>query len=374
MTSLLDPPTPDEQRLCAVITEAYLTYGHWPIYQYVAHTLAQDGLDLDQVLLRLPTWQHYYSSCKRIRAGGGSELEDQMRVSVLGLARSGDRGAAALIGTFLAALQTAITLQGDVTPRPDRVVEVKIAGSDLAERVVSSRHVVTNARTLGYLLSGEPATWSGVSFNHSEPEAWTWDLSRRSLMPFADLGGVDEYLQRLEGMVGIPEGAVSAPPVPPLTLPMMLDYVNAVWRVEVGPEPLFSIGSFTQGAKLAQPCLDFEDFESRCSALSDVLSTLRVPLERAKQEGALQWLKRYLKGRLADEVFASVDEALADLQAIIALRASHQHQGAASRGVKSMARLQLPYLTTSWTAAWEAVAGRAGAALDTIRWSLTHIS
>ncbi len=306
-----------------------------------------------------------------------TELADRLRLTVYGVAKASRADFGQVITQpFLVALAFATEQQRSFVPDPDRVVEISLSAKELAGHVRERFRGQVDETTLGYLLAGEPATWTGVNFSWSQPSAeWTWDLHRRSLANYADVRTVEDYLDQLETLVGVagPEMTLEVAPVSPMTLPMMIDYVDTVWRLHAH-EHLFNTRGLTFGAKLSQPCVTLEDFESRISALADVLNTATVPAPKEPAEGSLQRLKRYLSETLEQEHSERTAEAIDSLRAIIDVRVGRQHAGASQRGVKGMQQLGLPYLVSSWTEAWDVVAGRAATALETIREAIERLA
>jgi hypothetical protein len=76
-------------------------------------------------------------------------------------------------------------------------------------------------------------------------------------------------------------------------------------------------------AKLTQPAASVEEFESRCSALADLLGSLNLP----SQAGTLQNMKAKLGGLLGERA-GRAQAAVDTVRWVVALRAGQQHQGA----------------------------------------------
>jgi hypothetical protein len=153
-----------------------------------------------------------------------------------------------------------------------------------------------------------------------------------------------------------------------LTLPITIEYLNEARRTFTGGYLLDNVRA-SRLASLAVDCNSSEEFESRLSALCDVLSRMHIrdedmPPDTHEMEGSLQRVGVYLASRLSAEAIDRVRVGLGDLRAITRIRAWRQH-GSESAG--AFARLQAPYPPRAWGSLWDVVRARAVAALDAIR-------
>src|SRR5919199_1743841 len=138
LASLLDVVPPDQQRFVQLIASTYAEQGCWPVAQYVQSYLAKDGIDLDALLLRIPTYTHRYSLYIRRRQHAATELADRFELTVYGLARCESEAAAPPLAGFLAALRVLATAQSAITPKPDAVVEASLSSEELVARIQSA--------------------------------------------------------------------------------------------------------------------------------------------------------------------------------------------------------------------------------------------
>jgi hypothetical protein len=122
--------------------------------------------------------------------------------------------------------------------------------------------------------------------------------------------------------------------------------------------------------RLTLPALSAEEFESRCSALSDVFASLRLPESAStRQEGSLRRWAGLLRAVLAEDAGPAV-AAVDVLRRIAGVRNSQQHTGSAGRYERDRRALGLHQFGNDWFAAWEHLRAACIDALDTIRESL----
>ncbi len=282
MTSLLDDIGPEARRLLDILMEAWPQADQWPVRQYVAHEMANAGLDLRDVLRELPEWNHQYQAIRVLRASvplpnAPPELGDQIAPTVHGLVHCGHPNSDQFVKAFLAAVAVGYQRQLSLLPDPVKVKPVSL-GSDAL--IAGIRHHLgpfgeVSARQVRLMLAAEPATWLGVSPDPDSPD-WTWNLWFGSLRPFAVETGPD-YLSALEELIGShPESQPSWARVEPSALPRALDHLDVVWHLLAG-QRLFKRPGFARTVSLAEAANSADEFEARCNALSDVFTMLTVP-------------------------------------------------------------------------------------------------
>jgi hypothetical protein len=114
-------------------------------------------------------------------------------------------------------------------------------------------------------------------------------------------------------------------------------------------------------AKLTQPVASVEEFESRCSALADLLNALNLP-----KPATLHNMKARIGELLGDEA-GRAQAAVDTLRSVVALRAGQQHQGADTRAEEARVSLGLAAYVGNWEGAWNHLRAVTVQALDTIR-------
>ncbi len=198
-----------------------------------------------------------------------------------------------LVDAFLAALKTAIVMQRGINPRPTEPVRLKVPGDDFTRTVNMATDTELSSDQLFALLGGEPATWLGIGQQNGQ---WTWDLTDARLSPYAEVTTVDDYLVRLDALVALPQQPAVADSLPALALPEAFDHLDLAWRIATGKH-LFRVPRTAVPAKLTQPAASAEEFESRCSALADMLKAFDFPAEG----GSLNNMKAALGDLLGQE-------------------------------------------------------------------------
>jgi len=118
--SLLEPPSDETLRLLRHVADGYLDAGgQWPVWQWVRARLDADGLDGEDVLRRLPTWQYGYQSVWFAKsAGQPPDLGDQVALRVHGLVHIHHLTMDQQLQAFLAALVEAQDRQASIVPMP----------------------------------------------------------------------------------------------------------------------------------------------------------------------------------------------------------------------------------------------------------------
>jgi hypothetical protein len=117
---------------------------------------------------------------------------------------------------------------------------------------------------------------------------------------------------------------------------------------------LFQRPGFARAASLAEPANSAEEFEARCSALSDVFSMLTVP-KIGNLQGSLNFLKAALEEHLTDPGrLQRAVQAVDTLRDVVAVRRGQAHSGAAPESRKAAARLGIRP-TGNWPESWDQV-------------------
>lgn len=291
MPTLLDSPSDDVLHLLRVVALGYdQAAGVWPCWQWVKQQLWLQDRDAEEILQGLPTWRHGYRS---VRAGNYGQLPDNgdaVPLTVYGMANTVLPSMRHLVRGFLTAVNVGLDMQRRIAPSVTQPVELKMSGEDFIRDVNGRANLQLSVEQLFGVLRGEPATWRGVSQNGGQ---WGWDLTDIRLTPYAGLQNEQDYLRRLEETVGLQ--AVSPSPVilPPMALPDALDHLDLAWRLATG-EHLVRVPRAAMAAKLTQPVISIEEFESRCSALSDLLGSLNLPRGHRRRDS---WKQRRIRNR-----------------------------------------------------------------------------
>jgi hypothetical protein len=349
---LVDPPSDDACRLLKTVAKGFsVAQGTWPVWQYVLLRLDAEGLDGERVLQGLPTWQHHYRSVTWPSSGSVPDLSDQVAMTMHGMVHADGEATAPLVKAFLAALAEADETQRGIDPRPSTVVPVEVESRKFTVRVNMRAGTALSEMQLFELLRREPATWGGL---REMADGWHWDLSRLRLHSYRDVKTGRAYLEALEALVGAAVAPTIDPVLPPLALPEAFDHLDLAWRL-VTKAKLVRVPRSTVPARLTQPVQSVEEFESRCSALSDLLASFDVPMgSLPSNSGSLQRMSIELERLLGDRAATAV-AAVATLRRVAGIRAAQQHTGSAVRYDRDRAALGLSRFGSDWSGAWRHV-------------------
>lgn len=357
MPTLLDRPADDALFLLGTVAEGYQTAGAWPCWQWVKQQLWLQSLDAEEILPGMPTWKHGYRSVRGGWSGQLPENADAVALTVHGMTCTEQPGTALLVRVFLAAINVGLSMQQGITPSVTQAVELKVPGEDFIREVNGQARTNLGVGQLFEMLRGEPSTWRGITMNNGQ---WLMDLTDVRFSRYAGLQTGQDYLARLEQVVGAPTPVPSMAALPPMALPDALDHLDLAWRL-VAKEHLVHVPRAAMAAKLTQPVASAEEFESRCSALADLLNALNLP-----KPATLHNLKAKL-GELLGDHAGRAQAAVDTLRRVVALRAGQQHQGADTRAEEAKVALGLAAFAANWEGAWEHLRAVTIQALDTIR-------
>jgi hypothetical protein len=364
MPTLLDRPRDDALQMTEVIARGYEITGAWPCWQWVKHQLWLKDLDAEEIFQGLPTWRHGYRPVRAVTSGQLPDNGDLVPLTIHGMAHSVLPGVERLVEGFLAAINVAILLQRGLTPSVTEPAELRVAAEDFIRPVNGQAGTDLKAGQLFGVLRGEPATWRGVSMNSGQ---WSWDLTDVRLTRYAGAGNVQEYLARLEETVGLSQVTARAESLGPMALPDALDHLDLTWRLAAG-EHLVRVPRAAMAARLTQPVGSAEEFESRCSALADLLNAFNLP-----KPATLHNMKTRLRELLGDQAGRAL-EATDTLRSVVALRAGQQHQGADIRAEQAKVALGLAPLAGDWPGTWNQLRLVTVHALDTIREEISSLT
>lgn len=168
-------------------------------------------------------------------------------------------------------------------------------------------------------------------------------------------------------------------PVSPLGLPEQFDVLDAYWRLFFGKKHrLLDLTTATGAASLALACGSRAEFESRLSALADIIDKLRVddallpPMadedKADKIKGSLDALQIALHHKLPAQHHASTDTAVQRLRRVRQARNILQHGIARDGGLTSKLReIGIHDAPPNWEGAWNAIRAQTADALSAIR-------
>lgn len=371
MPSLLDPLPDNTLSFLRVVADGFAAAsGSWPCWQWVSQQMwTVHGLDAEQILGGMPTWEHDY---RPVRIGYRGQpipkIADEVPLSIHGMAYVYPAVPAVgqLVGAFLTALKTAAVMQRGISPEPTRPTELKVPAEDFTRTVNTTAGTELPVAQLFAILRGEPATWLGINQHNGD---WTWDLTSIRLAPYAEVRTVEDYLARLDALVAVPQQPMLPESLPPLALPEAFDHLGLAWRIATG-ERLFLIPRAAIPAKLTQPAGSQEEFESRCSALCDMLKSFEFPAEG----GSLNNMKGRLSDLLGNDTAGRAGAAVDTLRRIFQVRAGQQHHGADIGAEGARTALGLTHFGADWAGAWDHLRATAVQALTIIREEISPLT
>ena len=368
MPSLLENPEPVAVKLLNTVADGYVALhtwpdGHakhlirWPLWEWIRYRLEQDGLDAEEIYTRMPTWQHGYRFIRAQRGTLYPDARESVALTVAGMHYAQHPAMELLIKAFLTGLKLAAQQQKSTPPQPAEVFTIRLSLTEFATTVNNVSGTFVEPEELATILQGEPATWSGVN---QDGGGWYWDINRVRLRPYRELFKCEEYLIQLEKLIGVSENPLGAEPLLAMALPDALDHLDLAWRL-VTNGPLLRVQRVAVAAKFSHPAISADEFESRCSALSDILNGFNLP----SNGGTLNNMKAKLTDLLGAHAGRAHD-AVDTLRDVIAIRAGQQHS-AVLRAERARSRFGLNALGGDWAAQWEQIRGITIQALNIIR-------
>jgi hypothetical protein len=177
---------------------------------------------------------------------------------------------------------------------------------------------------------------------------------------------------------------VAAQPVSPLGLPEQFDVLDAYWRLRFGSrQHLIDLHTITGAASLALSCGSRADFESRLSALADIIDRLVVDdallpamteAERKAQiKGSLDKLQGALLHQLPAHHRAGIERAVLTLRRVRQARNAIQHGTARDGGLTAKLReLGIHDAPPNWGDAWDIIRVQVSDALGDLRNELSR--
>jgi hypothetical protein len=187
---------------------------------------------------------------------------------------------------------------------------------------------------------------------------------------YAEVETVEDYLNYLAQVIE-PVSAPFARSAPsPFTIPDMLSYLDAIWSRHLG-KPLFDRIDPGRAASLLYEAGTPDEFDSRCSALADVLAQIEVPpdpgLERKGVRPVVLLGRWFARQQLPEGVADRLQHATAVLSKIVNIRVGGQHSESRRKAVAAFQDFGLDYPPTDWMSTWAVLRQSAVNALDAIR-------
>lgn len=374
MERLLAPLTNEQTELLNLVAKVHIDRQLWPVWQYVDEHMARRGFDAAQVVSTLPSVPGMGPQSPRytLVSYGGSlppGPEERIRLTVAGLAHVDALDH--LVTMFLHSLTVLANGRRRTSFDPDRVTEIVVPESDLINALRDSQHWLPH---LPELIKGEPGVWvtqyvpGNESLNGDDPRRYPSWRPGKYLDAFADCSDVEDYLGRLVAFMHPP--APSAPMVTPSPLSMAdaLDFLDVVWRLKFG-KGLVVLPGAEKVTRLAFDAATADEFDSRLSALGDVLSNLNTAgLPGTKGRHRLQMAIDAVTFASPDIDRGRLDRGHSILKAAVDLRNGLQHRGKAPESILiALAVFGLRFPVLDYTTAWRVITNAVVEALTSVR-------
>lgn len=373
---LLAPLSKPQQRIVDITAFTYFQHANvWPTFQHVEAALDREGLDAKEIFASLPTFDGTirYGAFASLAWIGNLRDETLLELTLLGLRQcQGPAKALAevLVRDSLRMLALFAEERRVFNPPANEVRQLQVESGYVIERLRETPDKPA-AHVLAKVMEHEPGFFTSGGIYQADPEhaKWVWTIGRGAL-DYQDVGlEFDKYLERVITNFNRPAGLSQRVVASPLTLPASLGYIDATWRLMMGPtEHLVVLPSAERTASLTYDAGNREEFLERVSALGDVLKSLKVP-KGGKQKGghALTKLRAFLAWKLPEEAHDRVDSALDQLGYVVDIRNSGGHAEAEPKAIAAWRSLGISPPIVDFPQAWNVVRATTVAAFDAIR-------
>jgi len=369
MPLLTDAPAPRELQLLRDVAEGFVANrGAWPVWQYVLRRHEDADVDAEAVLRGLPQWQYSYRSVWTGQLGS-PELEAPVHLTIHGMVHCGHPGVQDLVSAFLACIHIADEHLRETVPLPDRVQPLSLNGAALAAAANLRASTGASARQLREVLRHEPMIGSGI---RDEGDSFVWDLAHARLRRFRDVVDANGYLSTLEDLVGVSHISRAQEQLPAAALPQALDRLDLVWQLAFSKK-LLSLPRAALPVALTLPVSGVEEFQSRCSALADLLDGLAPKTGAGRGGDVFERMNARLREKLAPGAGRAL-AAVRVLRSATGVRDGQQHNRAQAKYEPARRALGLTGFGDDYAGAWEHLRQRVFDALNVIADELlTHL-
>jgi|GEM_PF-1201892 hypothetical protein len=380
--ALILPVTPDQQRLLTLIMSHISDPANdWPIYDFVARSLRQTGIDAAAELAAFPRITHRTRGGRAYRHvwtdGGGGPLNEASKVQVTIAGFRAEASAGPQFADFLArVIGHMAELESEILPDPIAPASQTYDLADVLEPVQGYKTYRPFLPLVASILAREEPVF-GCTSQFGVQGSLTWKVSLRDdLTSFLGTTNATDYVRRVLISMGADRPAVEPEPVDtPLALIDEIGYLDAVWQARIGRPSLFGSARIASCAGLALPCSTSADFDARMNALYDVINRIDVRLDsedeaelkKQGKSGSLQRLRyRLAKQGLPPEEFDRFDASIGILQDAIRIRAA-LHSGVEGELPIRYRALGLPFPPGPHSTTWDHIRGRCSTAIRSIR-------
>ena len=284
--------------------------------------------------------------------------EARIGLSVAGLRRL--EIAKQLVDGYLWMLRLLCERQMTFVPDSDRAIDVKVTVSELREAAKGSPDALLVIDRVVELVTSEPPLWGAGPYAQGDEREYRLTTRVEAYVAIKD---VDDYLTRLWMVLGRDAPRVERRLTSPLDLVASADYLGTVWELRTHKK-LWGPTRLANAAALSYDCSTVEEFNSRLSALGDLLAQIDLPNQTG---GRLDRLEKRLHDLVPSPSHGRIDDAIAAMRAARRLRAGSQHDDAAVGAIDAFALLGVKYPPADWQVAWDQIRIRMVEAFDAIR-------
>jgi hypothetical protein len=361
------------------VAEAFLGDNEWPVFDYLMGTFDEPTENVAELLASFPRFGRWnYGAVWWVGVGQVSEptREQVVGLTVLGAARS--TALSALADVFFDVIELTISRWRTTPVSTRKARELSFTDEDVASLIQSERRLDTPNWPLRVykLMEREPSFSSSGTLDADRH--WTKWIPRE-VYEYEGVKTIEDYVTRLERLTAFPRTPVALATPSPLDLVAALDHLDAVWRAEHSKRHLFTYLSAEKTAKLAHPANTREEFDSRLSALAEILRSARESaravagsgLPNATTEHPLAPWEKYLVGAADPMAEVRVRQAVRDLEHALAVRDAAQHTDAGGRAVRALEAFGIGYPIDDAPRAWQIISARVVEALGAIREELS---
>ena len=168
------------------------------------------------------------------------------------------------------------------------------------------------------------------------------------------------------------------PTVAPLALPEAFDVLDAVWRLAFGRKRrLLKIGTTVGPAALVLDCDNRAEFQTRLSALADLIDLITVDedllpagLTDQQKDGSINRLSECLLAKLPSEHHSQINRAIQTLRLVRQARNAMQHSKVDGGLTPKLRALGIHDAPPNWHDAWDTIRAHMAEALGVIRHEL----
>jgi hypothetical protein len=358
--AMFDTPTAEQQRVLDLVADVYLHHAEWPGWAWLAETLDNDGLDAADIVASMPN---------ELTAGYGyvwgyrqptPSPDTCIGLTIAGLSRV--RKAGTVVNAFLNVLNALGIIRRGVQLDPFSVARP----SATRQQVLGNSMPLPpqHDRLIYPLLVREPSTSRCVLTPHTAE--WQRIEIGPEVRRFVGMDSVEDYLERLQVLLGPAPPETVREHHSPFTLPAAIDYLDVVWQLRFNLR-LITPPGVERSALLAFPAGSADEADTRLSALAELLKCMQVPGVPGIGGHPLKRLAPFLESHLPAEAHPRVLQAVRTLNAARTLRAGAQHVGTRSETVEALGLLGLRFPVSDWSSAWEQIQVACADAFDAIR-------